>query len=119
MYRTQALRHYQYSVFPDWPGGIYGTPAVAGSRPGALVAATWAAMRLHGTDGYISNTKKIIATTRKIAEGIEKIPGLKLMCTPDVSVVAWTSDVFDINLITNSLLHEKGWDLNVIQFPPG
>lgn len=117
MYSSHALRHYQYSVFPDWPGGIYGTPGIAGSRPGALIAATWAAMMNHGEEGYVNNTKNIIAATRKVTDGIKKIKGLKLVCNPDVSVVAWTSDVFDINRSVEPMTSAKGWDLNVLQFP--
>lgn len=38
------LRHQAYFCFPDWTGGLYVTPTIAGSRPGALTAACWAAM---------------------------------------------------------------------------
>jgi len=118
MFKTAKLRSYMYSIFPDWPGGIYGTPTAAGSRSGALIAATWAALMYHGEDKYLANTKAIIKATRKMAVGIEEIEGLKLMCQPDVSVVCWTSDVFDINRVTTGLVKEKGWDVNVLQFPP-
>lgn len=32
MYRDANLRQYQYFVLPDWAGGVYASPAVAGSR---------------------------------------------------------------------------------------
>ena len=38
LYRSKALRHYQYFVQPDWSGDVYGSPSMAGSRPGALIA---------------------------------------------------------------------------------
>jgi glutamate/tyrosine decarboxylase-like PLP-dependent enzyme len=47
-------------------------------------------------DGYTENTRAIVAATRALAAGIAKIPGLRLMCEPEASVVSWTSDVFDI-----------------------
>jgi sphinganine-1-phosphate aldolase len=28
----------------DWNGGFYATPSMAGSRPGNIIAGTWAAM---------------------------------------------------------------------------
>jgi hypothetical protein len=31
-------------MFSDWPGGIYATPTISGSRAGGVIAATWAAM---------------------------------------------------------------------------
>ncbi|KAL8755896.1 MAG: hypothetical protein Q9199_003323 [Rusavskia elegans] len=38
LYRTAALRTYQYFISPDWSGGVYGSIGIAGSRPGALIA---------------------------------------------------------------------------------
>lgn len=70
------------------------------------------------THRYRENTRAIVDTTRYIAAGIKKIPGLKLVCEPGVSVVAWTSDVFDIYRLVEELVHVRGWDLNVLQFPP-
>ena len=34
MYRNSSYRNYQYFCYPDWPGGIYGTPTITGSRAG-------------------------------------------------------------------------------------
>ncbi|KXS08831.1 PLP-dependent transferase, partial [Gonapodya prolifera JEL478] len=42
LYRTAELRRYQYSVETGWPGGLYASHGVAGSRPGALIAGCWA-----------------------------------------------------------------------------
>ncbi|EGD75977.1 hypothetical protein PTSG_00685 [Salpingoeca rosetta] len=117
MFANKDLRRATYSVFPDWPGGVYGTPTVAGSRPGALIAATWSAMMSNGYEGYLHNAKCIMKTVVAIAEGIKKIDGIKLVCEPQGPIVAWTSDVFDINRMLEGLVHEKGWDLNVLQFP--
>jgi hypothetical protein len=38
MYADKAVRSYQYFVVTDWPGGIYASPSIAGSRPGEDVA---------------------------------------------------------------------------------
>lgn len=117
MYAKRELLSYQYSCFADWPGGIYGTAAMPGSRPGGLVAATWAAMALTGRDGYVKNCKAMVGKARFIAEGIRKIPGLRLVCEPAVTVVSFESDVFDINRLAEPLADECGWDINILQFP--
>ncbi|MEQ2165495.1 hypothetical protein GOODEAATRI_017419, partial [Goodea atripinnis] len=57
---------YQYFVAPDWQGGIYASPSVAGSRPGGIIAACWATMMYMGESGYVDATRKIISTARKI-----------------------------------------------------
>lgn len=50
MYRDAELRKYQYFVYPDWAGGAYGSPSLAGSRPGALIAGTWATLQYMGQE---------------------------------------------------------------------
>lgn len=34
LYAEEKYRHHQYTVTTDWPGGVYGSPTVNGSRPG-------------------------------------------------------------------------------------
>lgn len=69
LYSSQKLRKYQYFLQPDWSGGVYGSPTMAGSRPGALSAGCWATMMYFGQDGYTNSTKKIIQTARDIKAG--------------------------------------------------
>ena len=40
-----------FFVVGDWPGGFYGTTSIAGSRPGNVLAGTWAAMMRLGKEG--------------------------------------------------------------------
>ncbi|KAF7710380.1 hypothetical protein HF521_009252 [Silurus meridionalis] len=116
IYRDKKYRHYQYFVAPDWQGGIYASPSVAGSRPGGIIAACWATMMHMGESGYVEATKKVVQTARIIAAGICKVEGLFVFGNPEVSVVALGSDVFDIFRLSNALT-SKGWNLNTLQFP--
>ena len=34
MYSEPKYRHHQFFVATEWPGGIYASPTLAGSRPG-------------------------------------------------------------------------------------
>uniref|UniRef100_A0A8C4GLR4 sphinganine-1-phosphate aldolase n=1 Tax=Dicentrarchus labrax TaxID=13489 RepID=A0A8C4GLR4_DICLA len=116
LYSDKKYRHYQYFVAPDWQGGIYASPSVAGSRPGGIIAACWATMMHMGENGYIDATKKIISTARKIKTEIRKIKGVFVFGDPEVSVVAIGSEVFDIFRLSNALT-SKGWNLNSLQYP--
>jgi len=118
MYATKDLRAFQYFVAPDWPGGIYASPTIAGSRPGALIATCWATMMSIGEDGYVAATREIVGAARRIAAEIEGVPGLRLLGQPEVSVVAWTSDHFDI-YVFGEQMKQRGWHLNSLQYPPG
>ena len=42
---------FQFFVAPDWQGGIYACPTMPGSRPGANIALTWAALMHFGEAG--------------------------------------------------------------------
>lgn len=122
MYRTAALRAYQYFISADWSGGVYGSPSIAGSRPGALIAGCWASLMSVGENGYIDACSTIVGATKKIIEAIQDNPLLKqdleILGHPLVSVVAFKSNTLDIYDIADAM-SEKGWHLNSLQNPPG
>jgi len=117
LYRNADLRRYQYFNFPDWPGGIYLSPGLAGSRSGGVVAATWAAMVSLGEEGYLEAARDIFATARKLREGVDAIPELEVFGDPTF-VVAFHSPALDIYHV-NDFLVERRWRLNALQLPPG
>ncbi|XP_077561332.1 sphingosine-1-phosphate lyase-like [Haemaphysalis longicornis] len=118
LYQSRKYHHYQFSVSTDWPGGVYCTPTVSGSRSGAVVACTWASLLYYSRQGYVEATRKIITTTRYIEHELRKISGLKLLGSPDVSVVAVGSDELDPFQLLEKLV-ERGWNLNPLQYPAG
>jgi len=118
LYRNNELRSYQFYAVSDWPGGIYGSPTVAGSRSGYLIACCWSTMMYYGLDGYVRETQKIIEVARAIAKGWSQIEGLYLLHQPDVSIVAIGSKKFNIYYLFDGL-HSKGWHLIGLQNPPG
>ncbi|MFH4982832.1 hypothetical protein AB6A40_009541 [Gnathostoma spinigerum] len=123
MYRNKSYLHYQYFCVPEWSGGIYATPTLAGSRCGSATALTWATMLFYGRKGYVQRTKEIITLTRFIASCIEgthgrkPIKGLQLLGPSDVSVVAFTSTAFNIYTLADRM-SGRGWNLNALQNPP-
>ena len=64
LYSDKKYRSHQFFVATDWQGGIYASPTIAGSRPGGISAACWAALMYFGESGYVEATKQIIKTTR-------------------------------------------------------
>ncbi len=115
LYRGAALRRYQYFTITDWPGGLYFSPTFAGSRPGALSSACWAAMVSMGEKGYMEATKKILQTAAKIKKGIQQIPELKILGDP-LWVIAFASDDFNIYQVMDQM-GQKGWSLNGLHKP--
>eukprot|EP01127_Copromyxa_protea_P002783 TRINITY_DN12734_c0_g1_i1.p1 TRINITY_DN12734_c0_g1~~TRINITY_DN12734_c0_g1_i1.p1 ORF type:complete len:544 (-),score=109.59 TRINITY_DN12734_c0_g1_i1:44-1654(-) len=117
MYRNSDLRRYQYFAQPNWPGGIYASPTVAGSRPGQLVAGCWAALMYHGKEGYIKSCQKIIGSARKITAAVRAMRGIQVIGEPLASVVAFESAEADIYRISDGM-NKKGWNINNLQYPP-
>ena len=116
LYRGEALRRYQYYAVADWPGGLYFSPTLAGSRPGALSATCWAAMVSMGEAGYRTAAAKILATGQLLRRWIEQIPELEVLGDP-LFVVAFTSRTLDIYRVLDAM-NARGWSLNGLHRPP-
>jgi sphinganine-1-phosphate aldolase len=119
MYSSSELRHYQYFVSLDWTGGIYASPTLAGSRPGAICAATWALMVHLGEEGYLEISEGIIRAAMTIKHGINNdIECLEVIGNPMSSVVAFKSSLPSVNIyaVGQAMTH-KGWHLNTLQYP--
>ncbi|MHC4558174.1 MAG: aminotransferase class V-fold PLP-dependent enzyme [Planctomycetota bacterium] len=115
LYRGSDLRHYQYFKAVDWPGGLYFSPTLAGSRSGALSAACWASMVTIGQQGYTQAAQRILQTASAIKKGIEKIPDLQVMGEP-LWVIAFCSETLDIYKAMDYMT-VKGWSLNGLHKP--
>ncbi|KAJ2781906.1 Dihydrosphingosine phosphate lyase [Coemansia javaensis] len=117
MYANRHLRQCQYFTISTWPGGIYASPTIAGSRCGAVIAACWAAMMRMGRDGYLAECRRIVSCRIKIQRAIEEIPELYIVGEPSSSVVAfsssWPVSIFGVL----DEMHSRGWELNPLQDP--
>lgn len=118
LYSHPKYRHHQYCVTTDWPGGIYGSPTVSGSRAGGNIATCWATLMYFGKEGYLEATKKIIETRKYIEERLRKITSICVFGTPITSVIAIGSHDFQIFRLAE-VLNKKGWDVNPLQYPSG
>ncbi|MFZ5827475.1 MAG: pyridoxal phosphate-dependent decarboxylase family protein [Bacillota bacterium] len=115
LYRSPELLHFQYFATANWPGGLYFSPGFAGSRPGALSAAAWAALVAMGEDGYLNATRRILEAAAQIKAGIREIPELKILGDP-LWVIALASDQLNIYQVMEEMTH-RGWSLNGLHKP--
>lgn len=116
LYRGRDLLHHQYFVATDWPGGLYYSQTMPGSRPGGLVATAWAAMLAMGEDGYSRAAAAILQTGATVRAGIEAIPELRVLGDP-LWVIAFASDEVDIYEVMAQMA-KRGWSLNGLHHPP-
>jgi glutamate/tyrosine decarboxylase-like PLP-dependent enzyme len=115
LYRSPELRRHQYFTITNWPGGLYFSPSFAGSRPGALSAACWAAMVSIGQTGYRDATRRILETAAVIKAGIRAIPELTVLGEP-LWVIAFASRTLDIYRVMDAM-RQRGWSLNGLHHP--
>jgi glutamate/tyrosine decarboxylase-like PLP-dependent enzyme len=105
------LHKYQLFVYDSWPGGLYGSFAMAGARAAAPIAAAWGVMNFLGEEGYKRLATEVRDTTRKLRDGIDAIPGLQVWGNPVMSVFSFGSGEFDIAAVGDKM-DEKGWHLD-------
>ncbi len=119
-YRDRALRRHQYFTAPDWPGGLYVSPGLSGSRSGGVIAATWAAMMSLGEQGYLDAARRIFDTATRLRATVDSTEGLQVMGDPTF-LVAFRSDPAHLDEMAiyhvNDALLERGWRLNSLHHP--
>ncbi len=116
LYRGRELRQFQYYTLTDWPGGLYLSPTFAGSRPGALSAACWAAMVSIGERGYTEAARRILQTGARIRDGVAATPGLRVLGDPLWVTAFAADDGLDVYQVMENMSH-RGWSLNGLQHP--
>jgi glutamate/tyrosine decarboxylase-like PLP-dependent enzyme len=105
------LRKYQLFLFDGWPGGTYGSFGMAGARPGAPIAVSWAVLNYLGEEGYVRLASKVRDTTRRLRDGIESIPELHVWGDPAMSLLAFGSESVDIFAV-GDVMDDRGWNLD-------
>ncbi len=112
------LRH-QFFVSTDWPGGIYASPTVAGTRPGGSIAGAWASMMGLGESGYVEHVDRSMKAARRLAEGIAATEQLELVAKPDMCIVAFRAKAgvkLDIYALADRL-EDRDWLVDRQQNP--
>lgn len=117
LYKNKALRRHQLFAYTDWPGGIYASPTMAGTRPGGAIAAAWAIMHYLGQEGYLAIADKVMKTVVRLKEGIQAIDGIHVLGEPEMSLLAIGSEKLNLYEVGDEMAL-RGWHLDRQQFPP-
>ena len=118
LYRNAELRAHQFFAYPSWPGGLFGSAAMAGSRPGGMIAAAWTAMVAMGQEGYMGIAKEVLGVTQKIVAAVDSTKGIRLVTRPDMTALAIMSDDPKVNILALAdVMEGKGWQMERQQCP--
>ena len=109
------MRH-QIFVATDFPGGIYASPTLLGTRPGGPIAAAWAALQTVGAEGYRELARTAADAADRLRAGIAAIPGLALIGRSDSTIVSYAAIGAD-NYALADRLEARGWTVDRQQRP--
>ena len=113
LYGDRDLARLQPFVTTDWLGGLYGSPSMAGTRPGGPIAAGWAVLHHLGEDGYLRLAADAHRAAMTVRDAVGSTPGLALRGQPDATVFAFGGDggpePVDAFALGDALADRGGW----------
>jgi glutamate/tyrosine decarboxylase-like PLP-dependent enzyme len=108
LYRNKELRKYQIYACSNWTGYTVINPTVQSTKSGGPLAAAWAVLHFFGDAGYLEIARQVLEATRRVADGIERIDGLRLLGRPEMNLVAFTSDSVSVFHLIDEM-KQRGW----------
>lgn len=119
-YRNLDYLRYQMFVYQDWPGGVFASSALLGTRPGGAYAAAWGVLQYFGKEGYRQLARDTLEAVNRLKAGVAKITELKVMGNPKGPLFAYQSVSPDLNIYAvGDQMDALGWQVNRNQFPAG
>ncbi len=119
-YRNMDYLRYQMFVYQNWPGGVFASSALLGTRPGGGYAAAWGVLQYFGKAGYCELAATTLQAVNQLKAGIEAIPELEIMGNPQGPLFSYRSTNVDLNIYAvGDQMDARGWQVNRNQYPPG
>ncbi|TVR03526.1 MAG: aspartate aminotransferase family protein [Deltaproteobacteria bacterium] len=114
---TDWLRH-QFFVSTEWPGGIYASPSLPGTRPAGPIAAAWAGVQALGREGYLDLMRDALEARDRIRDGLRGIEGIRVLGDPPGTLLAFTTSERSLDIYALAdLLQARGWHFDRNQSP--
>ena len=107
LFASEELAEFAKAPAVDWDCGVYVTPSVAGTRPGASLAAAWSVLRYLGRDGFVELARRTMTVRDRLVDGIDAIDGMSSRST-DLAMVIYGSDTLD-TMAVGDAMEAKGW----------
>lgn len=119
-YRDMDILKHQMFVHVDWPGGVFASPALLGTRPGGAYAAAWAALQYFGVAGYRDLAARTLQAFARMRDGIAAMPELQVLGEPCGPLLAYGARDKAVNIFAvGDQMEQRGWHINRLQKPDG
>ncbi len=119
-YRNLDYLRYQMFAYEDWPGGVFASSALLGTRPGGAYAAAWGVTQYFGKAGYRKLAADTLEAVNRLKAGVAAIDGLQVMGRPQGPLFSYRSVDPDLSIYAvGDQMDGKGWQVNRNQHPEG
>ncbi len=119
-YRSLDILKHQMFVQADWPGGVFASAALLGTRPGGAYAAAWAALQYFGVQGYRELATRTSQAFDQLVAGITRMPELCVLGEPKGPLLAYGARNKAVNIFAvGDQMQARGWQINRVQKPDG
>ncbi|WP_052868117.1 pyridoxal phosphate-dependent decarboxylase family protein [Streptomyces niger] len=110
--RNAELRRYGWFAHAAWPGCPVVNATLQGTKSAGLPAAAWAVVEHIGTEGYTELARRVHRATGELVRGIGAIDGLRVLGSPDASLVAVAADEPGLDpFVVADEIRQAGWYL--------
>ena len=117
VYRDKGLRRNQYFAYPDWPGGLYVSPGMAGSLSRRHDRGRVGRAADHGRGRLSRGGRAASSRRRAVRPPPCRAPGARGLRHPPFLVAFGAAGDLDIYLVNDALM-AQGWRMNPCQLPP-
>ena len=108
LYRDKSIRRHQIYACSQWTGYTLANAVLQSTRSGGPMAAAWAVLHFVGDAGYLAIARQLLDATRRLCAGITAIPGLRVLGSPEMNLIAFTSDEVDVFHVCDEM-RARGW----------
>lgn len=108
MYRSKDIRRFQIFACTDTTGYTLINPTMLSTKSGGPFAGAWAVLNFLGEDGYKRNVQTVQDATKKLIDGINAIPELRVLGQPEMSMLSFASDSINVYQLADEM-GKRGW----------
>lgn len=110
LYRDPEVRRFAWYVNSATTEYAVINPTVQSSRTGGPVAAAWSLFQHLGLAGYLDMTRRVLATTRRMIDGVAGIEGVGVLGEPVMTMFTLASDTLNVFELDDAM-QRRGWSL--------
>jgi glutamate/tyrosine decarboxylase-like PLP-dependent enzyme len=119
-YRRLEFLAHQAFVQESWPGGVFASPALLGTRAGGAYAAAWATLQRLGVDGYRELARRTHEAFVRLRDGVQAMPALRVLGEPSGPLLAYGARDPEVAIYAvGDQMDARGWSVNRVQHPEG